>query len=376
MGAVKVLLTGTHSTPAIALIEEIKKNNPSWGIVYCAPKYAFEGKRILSFDYLVVSKISGVKFVPIITGRVQRKFTIWTIPSLFKLPLGFFQALKILVKEQPSIIVSFGGYVSVPLVVVGWFLRIPSITHEQTPTVGLANRINSFFVKKIALSFPETPFPKVVSKKVVLTGNLLRNEIFNKDNPGELAKVADVYCKTGKKIIYITGGKTGAQAINSLVEKILDRLVSKYIVVHQTGLLDSPKFKKIKDNLTAKKKRFYYPVDYLGGEEVGWVLNNCLLVISRAGANTVQELMATCRPAILIPLPKSYQDEQKKNANYFSSLRLGKVIYQEKASAKLLWETVEEMNKQIDQYRREFSKVKVINGRKKLLSLIEEVIFQ
>lgn len=371
--APKILITGLHSTPAIALIEEIRKTHPSWKIIYCGPKYAFEGKKILSFDYLVISRMKEVEFVPIVTGRLQRRFTAWTIPSLLKIPWGFLQAFGILIKKRPDILISFGGYVSVPIVISGWFLKTPSLIHEQTQVLGLANRICGFFSRKIAISFPNTLLPRSFSKKVVFTGNLLRDEIFNTKDPGSLREVAQIKQKTRKKIIYVTGGKTGAQAINKLIEGILQELIKEYIVVHQTGALDFERFFRIKKGL-GSRSRFYHPVDYLKGEEVGWVLNNSFLVISRAGANIVYELINIGRPAILIPLPKSHQDEQRRNAEYFSSLGLGEIMLQEQTSSESLLEMIKKMSRKIDEYRREFSKIKIVDGRKKMVSLIEEML--
>ena len=178
----------------------------------------------------------GVKFIPIPAGRLQRRFTRWTIPSLLRVPFGLFKALKVILEIKPKVIVSFGGYVGVPVVIAGFLRRVPILIHEQTATVGLANKISARFAQKIAISFPEskTFFPE---GKVVFTGNPLRPEIFKSGKP--LFPLNEK-----KKTIYITGGSQGASIINETIERCLLDLVIQYNVVHQCGAKDYPHFKE------------------------------------------------------------------------------------------------------------------------------------
>jgi len=126
----KILVTGAHFTPAVAVIEEFKKR-PNIEIVYIGRNTTREGDTSPSIESQVLPDL-GIKFIPIITGRLQKDFTLFTIPSLLKIPIGFMQALFFILGEKPDVILSFGGYVAVPLVFIGWLFSIPIIVHEQT----------------------------------------------------------------------------------------------------------------------------------------------------------------------------------------------------------------------------------------------------
>jgi len=363
----KIVITGGHST-GVALIEEIKKVHPEWQIYYFGRRYALEGKKALSFDFKIVSKIKGVNFIPLTTGRLQRRFSWTTLPSLFKIPLGFGQAFYHLWRIRPEVIASFGGYLSVPVVMAGWLLGIPAITHEQTQTLGLANKINLFFVKKIAVSFPEL-LKQIPSRKGVYTGMLLPDSLKNKQEPGSLVKVALWARKTKRKIIFVTGGKTGSQTINQLLLAILPTLLEKYIVVHQTGNLEWVKFKK-----RAAKTKFYYPVDLLPKKEWGWIMNHAWVIVSRAGAHIVSEAVFLHRPIILIPLPWSYQDEQRKNALWVKKLGGGEILEQSEASPQRLWKILQKVAERRSWYVNNLRQAKIKNGKKLFLSQVEKLL--
>src|SRR6185437_3796515 len=137
-------------------------------------EYAFEGDSALSLEYQTAKRL-GLAFEPLTTGRIQRKFTKHTFGSLAKIPVGLTQAKKIITRFQPDIVLSFGGYVSVPVVLAAAANRVPIVIHEQTLQAGLANKIASRFAAKICISWEESAkyFPK---NKIVLTGNPLRKE--------------------------------------------------------------------------------------------------------------------------------------------------------------------------------------------------------
>lgn len=335
----RLVITGGHLTPALALINEIKKDDSDWQIYYFGRKYALEGSKEESFEYKTVSQLEGVKFIPLVAGKLQRRWTRYAILHLIKIPVGFFMALVWLLKIRPSLIVSFGGYLSVPVVASGWLLGIPSITHEQTAAMGLANKINSFFVKKIAVSFPSL-LKEIGSKKVVWTGNPLRPEVFRKEPP----KSSRLWPKINfqKPLLYVTGGKTGSVTINRVIKKALPQLTKKFFVLHQIGLDPSAK---------PTRRKNYLAVRFVENGDIGWVLNRAALVISRAGANTVLELAALAKPAILIPIPWSAGDEQRKNAQFLKKLGLAEIIEQDQFDEKTLLTTIAKMMKNQNRYR-------------------------
>ncbi len=361
----KIAISGGHST-GLALIEVIQKKHPDWEIYYFGRKYALEGEKAFSFDYQIASQIKGVKFIPLITGRLSRKISLLAFLSLLKIPYGFFQSLHWLIKIRPNLIVSFGGYVSVPLVIAGWFLQIPSIAHEQTLILGLATRINQFFVKKVAYAYPQLK-DRILANKAVYTGMPLRLALSNKTKPGDLETLDNDLKKKAKPLLFITTGKAGAQAINKVVLNILPQLTRRFLVLHQMGEFD---FHNLSKNLRIED---YYPVSLLKSFEQGWALNKADLVVSRSGANITFELLYLKKPAILIPLRLSAQDEQKKNASWFTSLGGGEILLQEDLDEKTLEQLIEKVYQNKKKYLASLEKIEIKNGSEKLLDLIENL---
>ncbi|KUK84247.1 MAG: UDP-N-acetylglucosamine--N-acetylmuramyl-(pentapeptide) pyrophosphoryl-undecaprenol N-acetylglucosamine transferase [Microgenomates bacterium 39_6] len=344
-----IVITGTHLTPALAIIEELKKSSsPKWEIYYLGRRYTMEGKKNQSPESLLLPQ-KKIKFINIPAGRLQRRFTVWTIPSLLKIPLGFIASLYHLNKIKPDVICSFGGYVSVPVMAAGKILSIPSLTHEQTTVVGLANRINGYFADLVAITFPQSKkfFP---ASKTIVTGNPLRPEIFQKDN--------NLYQFSQKKPqIYITGGSQGAQIINKAVWSILPQLTKKYNLIHQCGANDYPKLIKKYQKLPKKIKDSYFLVDYIRPKSIGWALDSDL-IIGRSGANTVLEIAALGKPAILIPLPKTSQNEQFFNALYLTNHGGGVIIEQKNLSEKKLLKTIDHIFANFEKYQAKAKRLK------------------
>lgn len=312
----KILLTGTHFTPAQAVIEELQKSS-NVEIIYIGRKYTREGDKSLSVESQVLPKI-GVKFLSLAAGRVQRIFTPYTIPSLLKIPIGFLQAFYLLLQEKPDVVLSFGGYVGVPVVFSAWLLSIPIMIHEQTLVSGLANRFSAHFADKIALTLKENNLS--LYGKTVITGNPLRKELTEK-NPKIHRAYKEILMDAKKNklpIVYITGGNQGSHAINEAVKEILSDLIQNTYVIHQCG--DS-KFNDF-ESLLQTSKQLNYPERYLVSKwinslEVGQILKSADLVISRAGMNTLLEASFFAKPILILPLPLK---EQLLNARYFEKL--------------------------------------------------------
>lgn len=326
----KILITGGHVTPALAVIEELRKRG-GWEISWVGRKYAMEGKSVHSLEYQMIPRL-GIEFFNLETGRLQRRLTQHTIPSLLRILPGVFRAFAIVIRIRPHIVLSFGGYISLPVVIAAWFLRIPILVHEQTTTSGLANRIASYFADKIALSFPTSSidFP---GYKVIVTGNPLGSQIFS-------IRRFSIKRKTGRPLLYVTGGGQGSQVINRRVEEILPDLTKTFSkVIHQTGTLDYEHFARV----GKKYNRRYYPKATLLPHEVLNAYKQASLVISRSGANTVSELAALGIPSILIPIPWSERGEQDKNARLLEGAGLAKILPQEELSGPRLLGTINEM---------------------------------
>jgi len=361
----RIAISGGHST-GLALIEVVKEKHPDWEIYYFGRKYSLEGEKALSFDYKVISQVKGVNFISLNTGRLQRRFSLSTLISLLKIPFGFIRSLYWLIKVMPQVIVSFGGYVSVPLVTVGWLLGIPSVTHEQTLVLGLATKINRLFARKVAVCHRQL-LSQLSQNKGIYTGMPLRQSLKNKTNPGELKTLCESLKKVPKPLLYIATGKAGSQTINKVIKQALPELTEQFMVLHQVGELDYSDFKKGINN------KDYYPVSLLASTEQAWVLNKADLVVSRSGANIVFELLYLKKPSVLIPLQFSAQDEQKKNAAWFVSLGGGELLLQKDLSKESLKELISKVYKNKDYYLGKLEKARIENGSEKLLGLVEEI---
>ena len=361
-----IVLTGGHArSTAYATVCEIQKRKKDWKLHFVGSKTALEGTNIPTLEMKTFPKL-GVKFVPIISGRVQRKFTIWTIPSLAKIPFGFVHAIYILFKLKPRIIISFGGYSAFPMVVIGSVFRIPIIIHEQTSVVGRANKHSSFFASKIAISRESSRsyFPK---DKIVLTGNPVSGGIM-------AIKPKKVIGKP--PTIFVTGGQTGSVKINSVIEEIINKLLEEFELIHQVGSFQYDKFVRLREGLPTELKRRYEVHSIINPKDWPSYVKKADIIISRAGANIISEILVSKRPSILIPLPLAYLDEQRKNADYAKQFGVAEIIEQDElTAAKLLgkvnhlkskWNSI--INKVV---KKESPDVKAASA---LVDLIEEIM--
>ena len=336
-GKTKIVLTGGHAgTTAISVVEELAKESSRykrslqglpyrWEIHWIGASSAVEGKKVATLEKRVLPRM-GVSFHSILTGRLQKKWTVHTLPSILKIPLGFFHAVFLLLKIRPKIILSFGGFAALPVVVVGFFLRIPVIIHEQTVAVGLANKFSSFFARKITISRDSSRefFPR---GKTVLVGNPVMTSITKVLPKTKLAQ---------PPTLLIVGGSRGAQRINRILETILSEILDKFFVIHQTGEPDYQRFSDLKNSFPAKKKDRYEVYNFIDPAEIASVYRKADIVISRSGANTISELLIIQRPSILIPIPWTRYDEQTKNAKVVEEAGLGVVLEEKNLSGEHL----------------------------------------
>lgn len=339
----KLVIIGGHLSPALAVIESLPQDTK---ILFVGRKHSLEGDKAVSLEYKTINSL-GIQFSEIVSGRLQRKFTRHTINSLLKFPIGMIQSLFILLKFKPDVVLGFGGYLSLPVAIIAFLLRIPVVIHEQTLEAGFANKIISIFAKKICISWESSKkyFPR---SKTVLTGNPIRQ--FKIQN--SKFKIAELDSKL--PTIYVTGGSSGSHFINTLIEGCLKDLLRKFNVIHQTGdakLNDYERLKTVRSNLPFDISKRYTLEKFIEPSHVGYILKNCDLVISRAGINTIIELIYFERPGILIPLPFSQGQEQLKNAKFLESLGLGLVLQQKEIDPKRLYDKIVLMFANINKYR-------------------------
>jgi UDP-N-acetylglucosamine--N-acetylmuramyl-(pentapeptide) pyrophosphoryl-undecaprenol N-acetylglucosamine transferase len=355
----KILITGGHLTPALAIIEKLKKED----VFYVGRKYTFEGEKAVSLEYQQIEKL-GISFFELRTGRLQRKITKHTLISLFKLPPGFLRAYKIITQVKPDVVLTFGSYISVPVGVVAKLMGIPLVIHEQTLEAGLANRILSKFADKICISFKssEKYFPK---DKCILTGNPIREAVIAQKNTAP-----------ENNLLYISGGSGGSHVVNVLVEQVLEKLLRKFSIIHQTGdskqYNDFERLSQLKKNLDKDLSDKYTVIKFLDTDSAARTIARANLVIGRSGINTVTELIFLNKPALLIPLSFSQKNEQLKNAQFLQSLGLAKVCVQEGLTADKFYESIQDVAENLKDYKLK-QPILINNPSEKILEVLTSV---
>jgi UDP-N-acetylglucosamine--N-acetylmuramyl-(pentapeptide) pyrophosphoryl-undecaprenol N-acetylglucosamine transferase len=364
----KILICGGHPTPALAVIDEIKKNHSDVEMVFVGRKYAIESERTLSYEYKgCVDR--NIAFKELQAGRITRLITRSSILNVLRVPYGFFQALFILLSEKPSVVVSFGGYIALPIAFLAWLLRIPVFTHEQTMKPGAANKLIGFFSKKIFVAFEAVTsyFP---SGKTEWIGNPVREVVFTQ---GELSFAID----ETKPLLYITGGSLGSHSINQHMFALLEKLLPHFTIVHQTGDV-----KEYGDLETAQKYRRqfqkiypdrYVPLSHVKDTDMGPLYHKAEFVVGRAGANTFFELIALQKPALFIPLPWSAHGEQKAHAEFFKEYGIGEVFDQKNSSDTLLT-TIQTFHEHVGQYKGAFNSLPLQLKRDATQTLVQKIL--
>lgn len=346
----KILLTGGHITPALAVIEEIRQRYPGWSVVLIGRHHALDGVRVISEEKRLAIKFD-IPFRTLTTGRITRVVSFWTVLSLLKIPIGFIQSLWFITTIRPDIIISFGGYIALPIVLVGKLLRVPIITHEQTRVSGLANRILSFFADRVCVSFSD--------QKGIYTGLPIRKEIFG------YAKKPN-YIDAKRPLLFFSGGSTGSRSLNEIIFHCIPNLTKRFMIVHQTGRISK-----------TKQRKYYVPLPYIDVPDYAWIIQHAKLVIGRSGANTVGEVAALGKVAIWIPLPWSGGGEQWENARYLEERGTSVVINQSAFTPEVLQQSIEQIISRYDEYKKN---AQALSGTMKrgaasrLVDVIEEVI--
>lgn len=331
-----ICFTGGHLTPAVAVIEEIQKQHVSWRLMFVGRRQAFEGGGSPAYEERLM-KFLGVPFYGLIAGRFPRSWSPVTIFSLLKVPVGFIGALWILLWYRPTMIMSFGGYVALPVVLAAWLLGIGVITHEQTEDLGLANKIIARFARVVLLA-----------RK---SGVPIRSMLFY---PPEQTS----FSIEGKHpFLYITGGSTGAQSLNALIFPVVNALTKSFTLVHQVGAGDLERARGIQESLSPETRSRYVIANYFDAADLAWIYHHASLLVGRAGANTVAEAAALGIPSLFIPLPWAAGDEQSKNAQKLVHEGMAVVCEQKSLTTRSLLIQIQDMMRSIKQYKNEAMRV-------------------
>ena len=349
----KIILTGGgtagHVTPNIALLPALKE--AGYEVEYIGSYNGMEKELI---------EKEGIPYHGISSGKLRRYFDWKNFSDPFRVIHGYGQARSLIKKIKPAIIFSKGGFVSVPVVLAAKSLHVPAIIHESDMTPGLANRIAMRGAVKICCNFPET-LKYLPEGKGVLTGSPIRQQLLH----GDRQKALEFTGLPGEKpILLIIGGSLGSVFINNAVRGALDELLERFEIIHLCG----------KGNLdhSLDGKKGYVQYEYIS-KELPDLFAAADLVISRAGANAICELLALHKPNILIPLSRNAsRGDQILNANSFKKQGFSYVIEEEQVNEKTLSEAIHYVADHKDEYKKAMSESGQMDSIKKFVDLIKE----
>lgn len=348
----RIVLTGGgtagHVTPNLALLPSLKE--AGYEVFYIGTYDGIEKRLLADFD---------VEYHGISSGKFRRYFDLKNFSDPFRVIKGYSEAKKLLKQIKPDVVFSKGGFVSVPVVRAASSLKIPCVIHESDMTPGLANKLCIPVATKVCCNFPET-VSNVPTNKAVLTGSPIRVELSqgNRQAGFELCGFDE-----SKPVIMVIGGSQGAQSVNVAVRESLDNLLKDYQVVHICG-------KDKMDNLRLSVPG-YKQFEYLKAE-LKDIFAIADVVISRAGANAICELLALNKPNILIPLSVGSRGDQILNASSFEAQGFSKVIREEALDPISLVEGVNEVYNNREKYIEAMRGSGQMNSIKTIMGLIED----
>lgn len=350
----RIILTGGgtagHVTPNIALLPGLK--NLGYDIHYIGSYEGIEKNLIEQF---------GIPYHGISSGKLRRYFSVQNFTDPFRVLKGFGEAKKLIKALKPDIIFSKGGFVSVPVVLAGKQCHVPTIIHESDMTPGLANKLSIPSATKVCCNFPET-LGHLPKGKAVLTGSPIRKELLIGDRAAALE-----FCglTDGKPVILIIGGSLGSVVVNNAVRAILLELLKDFQVIHLCG--------KGKIDESLQNLKGYVQFEYIQ-DELKDLFALSDLVISRAGANAICELLALHKPNLLIPLSaNASRGDQILNARSFERQGYSVVLEEEGLTSSVLLDAVLKLYREKDAYIKAMQQSKQQDSIQTILDLIQKV---
>lgn len=349
----RIVLTGGgtagHVTPNMALIPNLQE--AGYDIQY-----------IGSYDGIEKDLITGIDipYHSISSGKLRRYFDVKNFTDPFKVMKGYLQASKLLKQLKPDIVFSKGGFVSVPVVLAAKHRHIPCIIHESDMTPGLANKLAIPSATKVCCNFPET-LNYLPNGKAVLTGSPIRQELFQGNKERGLS-----FCgfTSDKPVILVIGGSLGAVAVNNAVRESLDELLKHFQIIHLCG--------KGKVEPSLQQKQGYVQFEYIK-KELSDLFACTDLMISRAGANAICEILSLRKPNILIPLSAAAsRGDQILNARSFEKQGYSFVIEEESLTKESLVQAVQTVYENRNSYVDAMNKSELADPIQTIMGLIEE----
>ena len=350
----KIVLTGGgtagHVTPNIALIEKLRAEG--YDISYIGSKAGIE-KRL-------IERI-GIPYYGVSTGKLRRYLSLKNITDVFKVFAGMWQAKKILKKLKPDVLFSKGGFVAVPVVQAASRRRIPVVIHESDMTPGLANRLCIKRARIVCCNFPET-LKYLPEGKSVHTGTPIRRALFD----GRKERGLEITGFDGSKpILMIMGGSSGAMRVNDAVRAALPTLINKFDIIHLCG--------KGRFDESLAGKQGYKQFEYVD-EDLKDLFAAADLLISRAGANAVCEILALRKPAVLIPLSAAAsRGDQILNAKSFEKAGYSFVLPEEIMTPDTIIEAAEKVYDEREKYIAEMSKSEAGDATDRIFAILDDL---
>ena len=349
----RIILTGGgtagHVTPNIALLPRLRELQ--YDIHYIGSYNGMEKQLV---------EQQGIPYHGISSGKLRRYFSLQNFTDPFRVLKGFSEANRLIKQLKPDVIFSKGGFVSVPVVIAGKKNHVPVIIHESDMTPGLANKLCIPVAEKVCCNFPET-MKNIPADKAVLTGSPIRAELAQ---GSRLAGLNMCGFTANKPVIMVIGGSLGAANVNKAVRDALPKLLEDFQVVHLCGkdkidnlLLNTPGYKQF-EYIKAELKDIFAMAD---------------VVISRAGANAICELLALKKPNILIPLPAaSSRGDQLLNAASFEAQGYSIVLNEDDITTNLLVDKVHELYFNRQNYVEAMSRSHQMDAINTIMLLINE----
>lgn len=312
-----------------------------------------------------------VNFAAINCGKLRRYFSWENFVDFFRIIIGIFQSLRKIRQFRPQVIFCKGGYVSFPVAVAGWMCHIPVILHESDVIPGLANKLLAKFAQVVCVSFEESKQYFKNKQQVIVTGNPLREEI-TQGSADTGYKITGFH--KNLPVLLVMGGSLGATFINELLLEILPDLLQNFQIIHIAGKGKQQSSNKLIESQPHSKQldERYCSFEYVG-ENLKHFYAMANLIISRAGANSLAEIAAIEKPAIIIPLSlKASRGDQIINAEIFQKNHLSIVLDQEKTSAADLLKNIHKLYQLSQHNQNKFRKTKKENA----VTLISKLILQ
>ncbi|MEY8356549.1 undecaprenyldiphospho-muramoylpentapeptide beta-N-acetylglucosaminyltransferase [Lachnospiraceae bacterium 54-53] len=351
----KIILTGGgtagHVTPNLALIPSLKERN--YDIHYIGSYQGIERKLIEG---------AGIPYTGISSGKFRRYFDLKNFSDPFRVLKGYGEALKLIKKHKPDVVFSKGGFVAVPVVMAAKRRKVPVIIHESDMTPGLANKLCIPTASKVCCNFPET-LAYLPKDKAILTGSPIRKELLKGDRVAGL-KYAQL--AANRPVILIIGGSLGSVTVNTAVRGILPKLLKNYQVIHICGKGN------LDESLTGTE-------GYVQYEYVDAPLKNLFaaadLMISRAGANSICEILALRKPNILIPLTAAAsRGDQILNAKSFAKQGFSCLLEEENLSGDSLLQAITETFANRQAYISKMEQSELHNAIDTIIDMIESLV--